>query len=322
MLRTMRHQILPVLTAVLMAVSIAVLAVLARPAFGAEAVFPKGSRIGLAPPAGFIPSSRFPGFEDAARNAAITMIALPDAAYQEFEKSAFITGAKGLTVDKREIFAFESGLGYLITGREQVQGEPVRSWYLLANSTPQLGHVAALVAVRIPEKARAAYSDAAIRAALKSVTFRVPPAEEVLGLLPFRFDDMAGFRVLSISSAGVVVLIDGDDLNKNPYMVVSIGRGAPEDAESRPRFARDLMTSAPLPDLSITSADSMRIAGGPGVEIRAEAKGADQKPVSLVQWLRFGGGTGFLRIIGIVGKDRWDEMFPRFRAVRDGVGPR
>jgi hypothetical protein len=321
MLRTMRHQILPFLIAVL----IAVLAALAGPAFGAEPVFPKGSRIGIAPPAGFTPSSRFPGFEDAARNAAITMIALPDAAYQEFEKSAFVTGAKGLTVAKREIFAFESGLGYLITGREQVQGEQVRSWYLLANgTTPQLGHVAALVAVRIPEKARAAYSDAAIRAALKTVTFRVPPAEEVLSLLPFKFDDMAGFRVLSISSAGVVVLIDGDsdDLNKNPYMVVSIGRGAPEDAESRPRFARDLMTSAPLPDLSITSADPMRIGGGPGFEIRAEAKGADQKPVSLVQWLRFGGGTGFLRIIGIVGKERWDEMFPRFRAVRDGVGPR
>ena len=62
----------------------------------------------------------------------------------------------------------------------------------------------------------------------------------------------------------------------------------------------------------------MRIGGPPVFEIRANAKGPDGAPLALVQWLRFGGG-GFLRIIGVVPKDDWDRLFPRFRAVRDGI---
>jgi hypothetical protein len=38
----------------------------------------------------------------------------------------------------------------------------------------------------------------------------------------------------------------------------------------------------------------------------------------LVQWLRFGGGA-FLRVIGVVHKEDWDQWFPRFREVRDSV---
>jgi hypothetical protein len=63
----------------------------------------------------------------------------------------------------------------------------------------------------------------------------------------------------------------------------------------------------------------MRINGGQGYEIRAKAEGAGGAPLALVQWLRFSSGSSFLRVIGVVGKERWDEMFPRFRAVRDGV---
>jgi hypothetical protein len=63
----------------------------------------------------------------------------------------------------------------------------------------------------------------------------------------------------------------------------------------------------------------MRIGNRPGYEVRATAKGAGGKPITLVQWLRFGGADTFLRIVGVVDKDRWDALFPRFRAVRDGV---
>jgi len=34
--------------------------------------------------------------------------------------------------------------------------------------------------------------------------------------------------------------------------------------------------------------------------------------------VRFGSG-GFLRIVGVGRKDDWDALFPRFRAVRDGI---
>ena len=44
-------------------------------------------------------------------------------------------------------------------------------------------------------------------------------------------------------------------------------------------------------------------------------------PVTVVQWLRFGGPTT-LRIIGSAPRDQWATAFTRFRAVRDGIQPR
>ena len=63
----------------------------------------------------------------------------------------------------------------------------------------------------------------------------------------------------------------------------------------------------------------MRINGSPGNELRATGKDASNASITLVQWLRFGTG-GFMRIIGVSPTAEWDSMFPRFRAVRDGIG--
>jgi hypothetical protein len=172
----------------------------------------------------------------------------------------------------------------------------------------------------VPETARAVYSDAVIRQALASVTFRPMPIQEQLGLLPFKLGQLAGFRVMQVLAQGGVILTEGptDDLSKQPYVIVSIGQGSPEQPDDRARFARDLLSSAPLRDIRVQSADTMRIGGLPGYEIRAQAKGLNDEPIMVAQWLRFSGGN-FLRVIGIGRKDDWDALFTRFRALRDGI---
>ena len=65
----------------------------------------------------------------------------------------------------------------------------------------------------------------------------------------------------------------------------------------------------------------MRIAGRPGNEIRAKAVDLVGNPVSLVQWVRFN-GPAFIRVIAVGKPDQWNELFPRFRAIRDGVEPK
>jgi hypothetical protein len=266
------------------------------------------------------------GFEDETRSAAISLLDVPDQAYHAFEKSAFENTSKPLTVEKRELFAFRDGIGFLITAREDVKGTDYRSWYLLANITNgEVGHIATLVAVREPEAATAVYPDRLIRDALATVTFRKLPLDEALGVLPFKLTRMAGFRISKvIPQAGAVVLTEGpsDDLGDQPHMVVSIGRGAPEAAELRPKFAQNLLTAAPLPGLAITSGEPMRINNQQGFELRAKATGAGGKPITLVQWLRFGHNNVFTRMVGVVDADRWDEVFPRFREIRDGVTAR
>jgi hypothetical protein len=120
-----------------------------------------------------------------------------------------------------------------------------------------------------------------------------------------------------------VILTDGptNNINDQPYMIVSIERGAPEESADRAKFARDILSSAPLRDLAVQSSDSMRIGGRPSYEIRAQAKALGGAPVSVVQWVRFGSG-GYLRVIGVAPKNDWDALFTRFRAVRDGIEAR
>ena len=60
-----RFLISPVFITILAtALALTVVTLLSASAAPAEAVFPPGLRIGLAPPAGMVPSDEFPGFVD------------------------------------------------------------------------------------------------------------------------------------------------------------------------------------------------------------------------------------------------------------------
>jgi hypothetical protein len=288
-----------------------------------DPVYPPGSRVGLEVPGDLKPSTRFPGFEDADRKASIAILDLPSSAYFELETAAFNNLPDDLQQVKRESFPFNSGIGFLISGIVQKDGTTFYRWSLLAQAVgDKIQNLTTLINVEVPESALPVYSDALVRKALASVTFRPSPIKEQLSLLPFSFGDLAGFEVIQVTPTGTVVLAENPDdkFTDRPMMIVSIGRGGP-DAADRNRFARDLMATAPVRDLSIKSAETMRITRAPGHEIRAEGKDPSGKSVSLVQWLRFGSGN-YLRIIGAGPTDKWNQVFDRFRAVRDAIETR
>jgi hypothetical protein len=286
----------------------------------AEPAFPPGLRIGLELPPGLVASTRFPGFEDGDRNISITILDLPPQAYGGFEKGMFDKSPPELTIDKREMFPFAEGIGFLATGHGTADGVAVHKWLLLAAvPTVKFGQIATLVNVQVADTALSIYTDAIIRAALKTVTFRAAPLDERLKLLPFKLDDLAGLRVLQVAPRGVMLIEGpGSNLNAQPFMIIEAGTGSPAEPDARGRFARDLLNGAPVRDLKVMSAETMRINNVPGYEIRAQGLGLDGAPVYLVQWIRFG-ATGFSRVIGVTRTAEWDQMFPRFRAVRDGV---
>jgi hypothetical protein len=290
----------------------------------AEPVFPPGLRVGLEPPVGMAPSARFPGFEDAGHNAIIAILDLPLSAYHELESAAFNKIQQDLEQPKRESFPFESGIGFLISGTAKQNGVAVHRWSLLAQAVGgSVQDLTALINVEVPESALSVYSDAIIRKALASVTFRPAPIQEQLKLLPFKLGDLAGFRVAQISPTGGVILAETttNSTGPQPFMVITVERGGPAEAGDRSRFARDLMATAPVRDLSLQSAEPMRIGGAPGHEIRAQGKGPAGDSVSMVQWVRFG-SNGYLRMIAVSPTDKWDQSFTRFRAVRDGIEAR
>ena len=317
-----RRLLVPLLALLAMSALLPVL--LVQSAGAADLVFPPGLRIGMQPPGGFTVSKKLSGFEDADRKAVITILDLPARAYEDLARSVFANDQKGIANLKRESFPFENGIGVLITGTANEGGGPVHKWFLLAQALGgEVKDLTTLVQVAVPQAALSVYSDAIVRKALASVTFRPTPVKEQLGLLPFQLNELAGFRVMQVLPAGGVILTEGptDDITTQPYLIVAVGPGAPQDASERGRFANDLLATAPLANLRVQLSEPQRISGGAGYEIRAQATGPRGDPVSLVQWVRFG-GSGFLRIIGVAGKDDWDAMFTRFRAVRDGVEPR
>lgn len=290
----------------------------------ADPVFPPGARVGLVPPPGMTVSQRFPGFEDTGHKAAIAIIELPLPAYEAAERSFFGATPPGVTVEKREMFPFSEGIGFLLTGKVQVNGEALHKWFLLARSIAGTNtDVVAMVNAEVPEEASAVYTDKVIRDALASVTFRAAPLAEQVAMLPFKLGDMAGFRIMQAVPGGGLIITDGpgNDITRQAYMIIGIGPGRPDSADDRARAAQEMLRSAPLNDIAITSTETMRIANLPGYEIRATAKDVRGQPVKLVQWVRFG-ASGFVRIIGIAPAGDWDKLFDRFRAVRDGIEPR
>jgi len=298
----------------------AALAVLG-PAFGAEPVFLPGLRIGLVPPGDLKPSTHFPGFEDIDRKVTVTILDLPAGAYGELVRASQAKNQPGLTDVNREDFSFRGGAGTLISARAQHDAINSHKWILLASAADK--GIDMMIEVNVPDAALVIYSDATIRQTLASVAFRPMPIQEQLSLLPFKINQMAGFRVVKVLPAGGVIMTDGpsDDIRNQPYMTIAMGGGAPQNVDDRARFARDMLMSSLLRDLSLQTADAMRIGGAPGYEIRAQAKGLNGELLSLVQWLRFGGGN-YLRIVGVGRKDQWDTLFNRFRAVRDGIDRR
>lgn len=293
-------------------------------AWGSELVFPPGSRVGLTPPAGFVAGKTFPGFEDRAKNALILITELPASAYDDLERNAADQqlSKQGVIVEKREPMALATGRAFLVTGRQEAGGQQFRRWILIG-SMPLF---TAVVSVQVPDVEKDAVSDAEVREALATVAIRATaPAEEQLESLPFRFGELGGFRVARVLSGTAALLTEGPADNLEPaeqplILVVAAAGSASAQATDRERFARGVLADTPgIKNIRLLRSEPLRISGQQGYEIVAEAKDVKtDADLMVAQWVRFG-HTGHLRVTAMARKQGWGELFPRMRAVRDGI---
>ncbi len=152
-------------------------------------VFPPGSRVGLAPPAGFGVSPDFTGFMDREASASIVINVMP--------KEAFDGIAAGLTADRLAAqgmtllgpcdnvkTAFESRC-YRIT--QEAGGYLFQKWFLLARIKTET----AMVVATLPDvvMAEGLYSAVAIEAALSSLAYREDLAGDPVDALPFTIEE-------------------------------------------------------------------------------------------------------------------------------------
>ena len=296
---------------------------LAAPALAADPVFPTNSRIGLTPPPGFTPSTRFPGFDNPTEKAVILLSDLPGEAYADLEKGFTDEALKGrgMTVKSREPVTFKDGKGIIISGPNDSSNPKRHDTIMIAN----VSGLTTIISMQMVETAQATLTDKIVRDSLKTVAVRqqVPEAEQ-LSVLPYKIGDLAKFRIIRSGQDGVAILTDGPkdavDAVAQPFMLIGVTPGEAPKPEERDAFARRMFGTAPgIKDIKITRAEPLRIGQAQGYEILAEAKDANSgTDVTTVQWIRFG-KSAHLQMFAIVRRAAWNDVFPRLRQIRDGV---
>jgi hypothetical protein len=290
------------------------------PAFAADPVFPPGIRVGIVPLVGLVRAKTFIGFETADGSVKVLVAELPPEAYGEV-MNAFKANPAGTGGIKPESIETSTGVAYYTAENAKNGTSIVRRYSMIL----QGGTFSGYVAVQVPENASKIYTDDAVRQMFASaVTRKEVPVEEQLALLPFKLSELSHFKnVRTLAPGGAVILADGDEttgFEAAPFMVIGMMGSAPTLPEDRGRFAQQAATSIPgVRNWRITMSEPVRLDGMPGYETRLDAtSGKDNTPVTVVQWMRFGGPTS-LRVIGSAPRDQWPSAFPRFRAVRDGI---
>jgi len=300
----------------------ALLAIATTPAAAEEPVFPPGSRVGMTPLVGLGPAKKFAGFETEDESVKVLVAELPPEAYGEV-MNALKSNPAGSSGIKSESLETGAGKAYYTAETAKDGTGVVRRYSMILQGGTFSGYVAA----RVPENASKIYTDEAIRQMFSSAVVRkeVPVAEQ-LGLMPFKVAELGEFKnVRTLTPGASVLLADGDEksgFEGAPFMVIGVMGSTPTQPSDRGRFAEQAATSIPgLRNSRITTSEPLRIEGMAGYETRIDGiTGKNNTPVTVVQWLRFGGQSA-LRIIGSSPREQWAQAFPRFRAVRDGVQP-
>lgn len=292
-------------------------------ALAADPVFPPGARLGMVPLIGLNPAKSFPGFESEDQSVKVLVTELPADAYGEVA-NAFKTnpaGPAGVKPDKIETTA---GLAYFTVETAKNGADTVKRYSMIVPGQGFSGYVA----VQIPENAAKIYTDEAVRQMFATaVTRKEVPVDEQLAQMPFKISDLANFKNVRMLAPGAsIVLADGDEatgFESKPFMIVGLIGATPQNPDDRARFAQEAAQQIPgVREARVTMSEPIRISGTPGFETRIDGvSGKDKTAVTVVQWIRFGGGTS-LRIIASAPRDQWSDAFTRFRAVRDGIQPK
>jgi hypothetical protein len=303
--------------------AVVLLAAAMRPSLAADAVFPQGVRVGLTPLVGMVKSKTFPGFESEDQNVKVLVTELPSDAYGEIKK-VFTENPQGAGGIKPHSIETAAGTAYYTSETGKEGDNTVRRYSMILSG----GTFSGYVAVQIPENATKVYTDDAVRQMFATAVLRSEvPIDEQLELMPFKLTDLGNFKnVRTLAPGAALILADGDETSgfePAPFMIIGIIGATPPEPDDRARFAQQTATQIPgVREARLTMSEAIRIDGMPAYETRIDAtSGKDSTPVTVVQWLRFG-GPQTLRIVGSAPRDQWSTAFPRFRAVRDGIKPR
>jgi hypothetical protein len=299
----------------------------------AEPVFPRGSSLGLEPPPGFTPSTRFIGFEGPNR-ASIELNELSGADLATLRQRLPPQDAAryGVVERERRDFRLNSGeVAMLIRGdsRSRANGQMVRleHWSLMAQGPGGVGWVK----VVLPATDATPRMRGAIERSLASLVLRAPDTAALRNALPFRFAETASLRMSNAAGGSVAFLappgvsVGTVEGLREPRMVIGVStqqQTMPADGEAG--LARAMLqrviggpVDAPHPS------QARQVAGRPAAFVQAQAPyGPERIPTRFALWFAVLADGRTLTVMAQAPTDRFDTAWPEFDAVVRSVALR
>lgn len=276
----------------------------------AQPLFPAGSAIGLEPPAGFVPSLAFSGFEQRETRTAIIFAEQPPAPPEALRASlaAPRLARQGITAEATTTPRVAGREAVLVRGR-QGEGAAARAIWLMM--LPGQGFTA-FVTATLPRYPAGAAEAGLVERALLSVALRAPDPAAARAALPFAFDETPNLRFARAMAGSVAVLMPAGGAPGDPasprLSIASALQAAPRDADRR-RAAEEALRGT-VPNARIDGSATLRLGTAEAVMLRAQAG-----PRRLQQWLIFSENGATLRVLAEANERDFARLLPEFEQV-------
>jgi hypothetical protein len=306
------------------------LLLLAGPAL-AQPSYPPGASVGLMPPPGFAPSTRFAGFARG-EEASIVIVEFPPEAFDAMRTGMTADGLaqRGLKqVARREVrLPGRTRPGVLIEVDMAATGQNATRWLLLVPDPALTGFVTATVmGTPTAEQKRE------IEAALASVTLRPTPGpEEQRAALPFRFEDRPGLRYTrAIAGTSAQLFAPGAPIGTAlsltyPNLLIATGNGPIVPPDQLKAYAASALSNIrALRDLRIVGTpEPVSFAGQEGMLVRAVAVAGPEPGTRLMlaQWIAVKPDGGTLVVLAQASPENFEPAWPDFEAVVKSIAPK
>jgi hypothetical protein len=240
----------------------------------AQTVTPPSSRIALTPPAGFIPSQSFQGFENREIGASIGMMEFPAGAFNETTQgmTSDALSSRGLRTLQTEPLKIAGMATFLVRAEQQSNNVLLDKWLFIFDAKAFTG----MVVVTIPRNAAGRIAEPAVRAALASVRVDTAAKRDPRALLPYVFDRAKRFQYENVMGGQAVLLKESPPPPKgrsdDAAMLISYKRMAIPRHQHERLGELAISSIKALKIEKIISRKPVTVGGLPGYEFRANAK--------------------------------------------------
>ncbi len=279
-----------------------------------------GTQVVMPPPAGFSLSERFSGFEDTYTSSSVLIVEMPAEAFRDIEQglTAEALAERGIALRERRVETIGDLPALWITGTQAAEKLSFEKRLLLLG-----GSVTVLLTATVPtiyaDPPRLKSIEEAMRAARLSEN-----RGEGRAVLPFAFDEVAGFRYRRTLAGHAAILVEEEPLlvaNRPAVFIVSLPLSAscPDYEGQEEAFGR--RTLGQLKDFvlgEVVSSRRLELGESRAVEHVAVGTSTKGEAVTVVQTLVFR-GCRYLRSVGMAphvdGEVESDAYLQRFQAL-------